>query len=143
MTLTLYSMNENRNKIDKNLPDVHSENISFTARADFDILNPIIILSENDPRNYNYVFISELNRYYFIEKIEAIRNGVYKCFLHVDVLKTYSTSIKSLNADIIKSENPNEDYFNTEFSENTVVNEIMFNDNFNHNGVNVLITATN
>lgn len=132
MKLTLYSNNEDKRKISKTVAS--GTEVNFTARADFNILNPIIILTTVDATQYNYAYIDAVNRYYFIDKIENIRNGVYKLFLSVDVLKTYELSIKSLSAEIVESENPNEDFLNCEMSDNEVTSEIALTDVFDHSG---------
>lgn len=59
---------------------------------DTDILNPSLKMVWNDDyaTKFNYVYIQEFKRYYFIRKITAETGGAARIDCHVDVLYTYS-----------------------------------------------------
>ena len=63
------------------------------------VLNPVLIIRTSDPvYNYNYLYIQEFGRYYFINDIKSVNNNVWEISAHVDVLETYKVSILANNA---------------------------------------------
>lgn len=63
------------------------------------ILRPVIDIKTSDNiTTYNYMYISDLQRYYFIDDIISLNNGLWRVSGHVDVLQTYSSSIMAQNA---------------------------------------------
>ena len=66
-----------------------------TFRDDLDILNPVFRV-ETDVTDYNYIYIEELKRYYYIRDIVIESNEMYRVECHVDVLKTYATQIMNM-----------------------------------------------
>ena len=58
------------------------------------VLNPVLIIRTSDPvYNYNYLYIQEFGRYYFINDIKSVNNNAWEISAHVDVLDTYKTAI--------------------------------------------------
>lgn len=58
------------------------------------ILNPVIDVSSNSNLSgYNYMYIPEFDRYYFINDIASLHNNIWRISGHVDVLETYKTAI--------------------------------------------------
>ena len=94
-----------------------------------------------DMAQYNYCFIRELNRFYFIDDVVIENNGIRNYKLSIDVLMTYKNEIMNNKTHIIESENViNAD--NIEYSEknNEVVSTFNFPDNpFEDNKTDVLI----
>ena len=70
------------------------------------ILRPVIkILSiDSDIISCNYMYISEFNRYYFIDDIVSINNNKWEISGHVDVLETYKNDILGNSAVIENTE---------------------------------------
>lgn len=84
-------------KIGKSL----SSSLSFACslKDNTSVLNPVIIIKSSDNiYNFNYMYIQELNRYYFINDIISVNNNIWEIHGHVDVLETYKESILNLNA---------------------------------------------
>ena len=94
INLDLYKFNGDTRKVDKSLTLVH-QYTGCEIIEDMDIIDPIITLDVSGfvDLGFNYLFIPELGRYYFVKKIVALNNGFIKIFCHIDVLKTYSTDI--------------------------------------------------
>lgn len=99
-----------RNRADKNVVDkteflelALTENIIF--KQETSVINPTIILERTSFPNFNYVYIKELNRYYFVTNIDSIRYGLWEISLSVDVLMSYKDAILNLNAFIDRNEN--------------------------------------
>lgn len=58
------------------------------------ILRPVIeIYTVSNIYTYNYMYISEFERYYFIDDIVSVNNNRWEVSGHVDVLETYKNSI--------------------------------------------------
>ena len=141
MTVIFYTYNGIKNKINKTLSSGLTIN-DVIIQNDFDITNfDLLIKNSNFNLEYNYCFIPDLNRYYFIENIEKMNGSIYKIRITVDVLKSFSSQIENINAIITKSENPDNNFVNCEKSENYTSEVINLTDNFNHNGNLILVTS--
>lgn len=83
-----------------------STTAQFHFKAEQSILDPVILIGTNENlTQYNYAEIPEFNRKYFITDIKAVRENLYEVTLHVDVLGTYDSQIRSVQADIKRQEN--------------------------------------
>ena len=72
------------------------------------IIKPVILIQKPTPLpqgQYNYMYIPDFERYYFIDDIIARVNNVWELYAHVDVLFTYCSSIKNTKCVISKTEN--------------------------------------
>lgn len=93
MTVTLYKCNNPSNTIGKTCQggDVVTD-VFFKSQTD--IINPVLTLKKDDTIfNYNYAFIEQLKRYYFINDIKVFPNNIYEVQLSIDVLQTYKDDI--------------------------------------------------
>ena len=141
MPVIFYKYNGIKNKINKTLSSGLTVNDVITQN-DFDITNfDLLIKNSSFNIEYNYCFIPNLNRYYFIENIEKMNGSIYKIRITVDVLKSFSTQIENINAIITKSENPDDNFVDCEKSENYTSEVINLTDNFNHSGNLILVTS--
>lgn len=112
MIIDFYLMSEDRNKIGKTL------NVLKTIKAesnvkDLSLIDTVLFLSTmsvDEIKNYNYLYIHELNRYYFIENVSVTITGLYKLQLHCDLLETYKNDILDSFALINQSGNNNKYY---------------------------------
>ena len=130
MRITFYKTISPKNKINKVLSD--SVEVQGTLKKNTDILSPLIRFLNTTNFNvfdYNYCYISELNRYYFIDDITILSDTIFEVSLSVDVLMTYKTPILSLECSIKEcSENTIYNKSNTIEDYNT--NTILFNNPF-------------
>ena len=141
MTVIFYKYDGIKNKINKTLENGLTVN-DVVIQNDFDITDfELLIKNNNFTSEYNYCYIQDLGRYYFIESVERMNGTIYKIRLSVDVLKSFSSQIENINAIIVKSENPDDNFVNCEVSENYTSEVIPLNDNFNHNGNLILVTS--
>lgn len=71
------------------------ETFDCILKSDTSILKPVIILNTDSGniKGYNYMYISDLNRYYFIDDIISRNNDIWEISGHVDVLETYKAGI--------------------------------------------------
>ena len=89
-------------KIGKTLSDGLDFNV--TLKEDTSILRPVLILASTAQApitGYNYMYISDFGRYYFIDDVKSVRNNVWEVSAHVDVLETYKDAILA-NSAVIK-----------------------------------------
>ena len=73
------------------------------------------MLLVNDARgvtDFNYMYISEFDRYYFIDDIRSTHNNIWEISAHVDVLETYKDQILSNQAVIRRQTNKFNTYLN-------------------------------
>lgn len=94
MQLHLYKTKDANNVINKTLNNQATLNINL--KRDTDIIRPTIQLMKvagMDFKQFNYAYIPDLNRYYFINHIESVNNSVDKLYLECDVLETYKNDI--------------------------------------------------
>ena len=106
LEIDLYKCTAERNKVNKS-SDVGTA-ISFTScnlKSPTSVIDPVIMLeTTSDVWQYNYMYIRDLARYYFINDIIFVRTGLYEIHCHVDVLYTYKTEISGLSAAISRNE---------------------------------------
>ena len=141
MTVIFYKYNGIKNKINKTLSNGLTIN-DVIIKNDFDITNfELLIKDTNFNSEYNYCYIQDLGRYYFVESVEKMNGTIFKIRLTVDVLKSFSTQIENINAIISKSENPDDNFVDCEKSENYTSEVMSLTDNFNHNGNLILVTS--
>lgn len=143
MNLTLYVNNSEKNKIGKNLTNDFP--FSGTLRDATNIINPVILIELNDIGNYNYCYIPDFNRYYFITDITVIRTGLFAISLMVDVLESFKTSIKNLSVILLNTQNVgSSNYLQSQVFRNNVKSRtdiLNFPNGLNDSGEFILITA--
>lgn len=142
MDITLYQNISENNRVGKTL--INAQTFTGNLRQSTSIINPVIMLNADNPTVYNYAYIPAFNRYYFINKIEAYRTGLFILTMSVDVLETYKTEIKRMLAIIDKNETVGNNYFNdgSFVLDSRAYNQIInFSNGFNDNGEFILITA--
>lgn len=99
MKMYLYSVNDSDNVVNKKL--ANPIEINIVLKSDTDVINPVILLetiSGVDFVNFNYCYIPELKRYYFISSIKNINNRLWRLNCDCDVLMTYKQDILNSNA---------------------------------------------
>lgn len=92
-SVDLYVNNSPVEKIGKDLTGSHTIN-DVVLKRDTSILKPVLLVnSAQDIYTYNYMYISEFGRYYFIDDIRSVNNNMWEISAHVDVLETYKSQI--------------------------------------------------
>ena len=100
-TLKLYKNSSENNDVSKTITDEHK--VTGYSRVVVDMLNPVIELAGIEVNSYNYCYVQELNRYYYIENINISPNGVYRLSMRIDVLMTYRDDIMASHGLITKN----------------------------------------
>lgn len=104
MKAIFYSINDDKNKLEKNLVNGYETTILLKSGLDSLIDIEISILSDII-LNYNYVYIEKLQRYYFIDDITLQRNNYFICKCTEDVLMSFKDEIKKQEIEVNESEN--------------------------------------
>lgn len=93
MDIYLYITADDDNVLNKTLTDeLLISNVKL--KSPVNINSPVLTLTANhNLKNYNYAYIPEFGKYYFIEDITLQSNNINVLTLKVDVLKTYEEEI--------------------------------------------------
>ena len=118
VSIKLYINTTENNRVDKSshLSDLTAKTVTGSFRTPVDILNPTVLinLSITEATKYNYMYIADFKRYYFITGIvlksgstysAQESSGLFEISGHVDVLYSYKTKITANNALIGRQEN--------------------------------------
>lgn len=105
MKITFYKYTGERNRLNKTLTNGATMDGNFT-QAYYRNTPRLKIVSETD-FDYNYCYIEDSNRYYFIDSVMVTRNNFYECTMTLDVLMTYKNDILKLSGTVTRSTNFN------------------------------------
>lgn len=138
MKLYLYRTSSEHNRLEKVLES--ETRITGAFRDEVDLINPVLELSYADTPLYNYAYLPEIERYYFIEKVDAVRAGIWRVRLHIDVLMSYKEAIKELDVVVASSQsNPYYNGYIEGYDVRTDSETKFFINNFNEDGEFVLV----
>lgn len=73
-------------------------------RAEVDIVNPVVTIERSSAVGFNYVYIADFGRYYFVDEVRAVRNNVLELHLSCDPLESFRSAILAHDAIIDKQE---------------------------------------
>ena len=103
-TISLFKTASENNRVVKVLTD--EKQLSGELRNQTSVLNPNIIIETVDNiSTYNYAYISEFGRYYYITDIVSVRTNLWGVSLRCDVLMSYKDEIKTITGVIVRQEN--------------------------------------
>ena len=95
-TISLFKTASENNRVVKVLTD--EKQLSGELRNQTSVLNPTIRIESSDNiSGYNYCYISEFGRYYYITDIVSVRTNCWVVSLRCDVLMSYKDEIQSMN----------------------------------------------
>ena len=144
MEIKLYKTSSPRKKLVKDLTD--GITLVGTLRAQSSVMSPTFTVQDTAVVGYNYCYIPDFGRWYYINGIDALRSNLYELSLGIDVLMTSAAEIRKNYAIIDKVENFGSAYnyindgswVNTNRMKQSIIN---FPTGFNDNGEFILITA--
>ena len=102
MNIQLCSNTSEKNKINKAI--TNGITLSGSLKNESNIVNPSITINIDNPTIYNYAYIPDFNRYYFITNYISLRTGIWQINLKSDVLMSFKDSILSSEVLINKTE---------------------------------------
>lgn len=95
-TISLFKTASENNRVVKVLTD--KKQLSGELRNQTSVLNPSIrIESADNISGYNYCYISDFGRYYYITDIVSVSTKCWVVSLRCDVLMSYKDEIQGLN----------------------------------------------
>ncbi len=100
MEIILYNNTSPTNKITKALTPVAA--IAGTLRGETNIVAPAIRVTGGVMPDFNYAYIEEFGRYYYLRDIRAIRAGIWDISLQSDPLMSFDLS--AVSGVVIESE---------------------------------------
>lgn len=144
MEIKLYKTSSPRKKLVKELTD--GITLVGTLRAQSSVMAPTFTVQDVSVLGYNYCYIPDFGRYYYINGIDALRANLFELSLGIDVLMTYSIEILSNSAIIDRTQIgtsanvyiDNGTFVSTSKLETDTYN---FTNGFNDNPEYILITA--
>lgn len=145
MDITLYTNSSERQAITKTLSTGYQ--LTGSLRNESSVINPSILIEIENPSGYNYAYISEFNRYYFITDMISVRTNLWRVNMSVDVLMSFASDILDLDvivSDISGGENPVSTYIEGEQWKSTVKTKtdvINFPNGLLSSGEYILITS--
>lgn len=99
MNIKFWNFSKKENSTD--IPVLGGTDLSCYIKSPSSVINPAIELKD-DPTGYNYCYIADFNRYYFINDI-VFNKGIWTCYCNVDVLGTYRSNIANTNMYVLRS----------------------------------------
>ena len=143
MKITLYTNNSEKNKLEKNL--VNAKEFSGNLREESSIVNPSILIQTENPSSFNYAYIPEFKRYYFIIDAVSVRTNIWRLSLHTDVLMSFKDELKATSVILSDTESTGAtNYISGEQWTSTVktaTDIVSFPNTMNISGDFILITA--
>lgn len=125
---------------------IGGESFSGVPTGEVNIMAPLIRFEDDGFLRYNYAYIPELQRYYAVESVICIRQGIWDVSFSVDVLMSFRGDILVLSAIVDKQsmvENGDE-YIDdgSLVADNVMFTRLhQFEDGFNDYPEYILITA--
>ncbi len=136
-TLRLYKNTSENSDVQKHLTDMFE--IKGTTRVAIDILKPVIDVAGLNANEYNYCYIIELKRYYYIENTVIATNGICRLTMRVDVLMSYIDDIRASSGLITKQREYNPYFGEYDVESKTIKQRYDFRDVFDKTGEFVLV----
>lgn len=102
MNIVFYKLADKPNKINKTLTNGLALTVNMRKTTD---LNSLAMKIENngfDISLYDYAYIQDLNRYYFMDDLTELGGGLWEFRLNIDYLKTYAAEILAANGVIMR-----------------------------------------
>lgn len=112
MLMKLYTTKTPNNTIGKVLENETEYNIKFKAQADR--TKPVVVLMSETMIDFNYAYIPDFNRYYFVESIEVTPNKIYNISLRCDVLESFKNDILE-SSGFVNQQTTTNKYYNSDY----------------------------
>lgn len=98
MQISLFKCTAENNRVDKTDFITNRFPLDGNLKNASSVIDPIITIEKNNVTlyDYNYMYISEFKRWYYITDIISIANNLWEIHAHVDVLYTWCSDIKTM-----------------------------------------------
>ena len=143
MEIILYNNKSPKNKIGKTLTNPNT--ITGSLRGETSISNIQMLLNIVDLNPYNYMYVADFGKYYFITNIISVRTGLWLVTASIDVLESYTSEILSLDVILSTTESTGSKQYKMGPCWDVLVKDktdiISFSDGLLTTGEFILITA--
>lgn len=139
--LELYNNTSEDNRVDKTNYLTKVGELSGVLREESSLVDMSLTLELEELPLFNYVYIAQFNRYYYVTDIVSVKYKLWEISLSVDVLMSYKNALLSCSAFVDRNENS---FDNTiidkkrviqqgyDIEVSTITNELL-NDNVDYN----------
>lgn len=103
--LELYNNTSEDNRVDKTNYLTKVGELSGVLREESSIVDMSLTLELEELPLFNYVYIAQLNRYYYVTDIVSVKYKLWEISLSVDVLMSYKNALLSCSAFVDRNEN--------------------------------------
>ena len=103
-TMNLYKNSAEDIRVDKTNYLTYVGEINGTLRQSVNITKPVVDIEYSNVPNFNYVFIPQFNRYYYVSDITSISKNIWGISLTVDVLMSFKNTIRAQNGFIVRNQ---------------------------------------
>lgn len=105
-TINFYSNNEETIVVNKTLSPTPSLVLTANLKYGLDVLRPILTVSTTlaTVSQYNYVYIPELSRYYYIVSYKGVSNALVEIALECDLLMSWKDEFITSDCTIERNE---------------------------------------
>lgn len=143
MNITLCVNNSEKNKLSKSLSNMNV--FSGSLKDETSVTTPVVMMELENPTGYNYAYIPQFGRYYYIRDMVSIRTGLWKISMQVDVLQSFRNYIRGCSVILSDTENTGKELYLSGDVWKSKVKELTDIVNFPYglsdNGYFILITA--
>ncbi|MBO5424430.1 MAG: M23 family metallopeptidase [Lachnospiraceae bacterium] len=112
MDIILYKCTDETNAFPKTL--TKGVTISGTLRGECDILSPVLVFTGVNSfewfKTYNYMYIPDFGRYYFVSEMNLTSNASIEISCTIDVLQSWKDDINNLSAVVARNEFESDPY---------------------------------
>lgn len=104
MKANFYKNNSDDRVVSKHLSTIYN-NVDIYFKDDTSNNNPIFKMTgDYSLKNINYIYVEDLNRYYYVRDIEYSKQCIYlKC--HIDVLMSFNSRLREQEVILKRQEN--------------------------------------
>lgn len=106
MIIYLYNNESAPNVINKQLTLIST--LTGTLRGEADVVNPIIRVYATSVPAFNYAYIPDFGRYYYLRDMQIVRNDIIELSLKSDPLKSFN--LNSITGIISEAQNIGNNY---------------------------------
>lgn len=140
MIIYLYNNESPKNKISKSITLLAT--LTGTLRGETNVVSPVIRVSNATFPAFNYAFIPDFGRYYYLRDVREIRADIWDLSLISDPLMSFN--INSVSGVVVESENGGSEYLEHRHFIRNVKSKtdiINFSSGLLNSGEYILITA--
>lgn len=105
MQISLFTCTAENERVDKTDFIENRFVMDGSFRNECNIIDPIILIEKTNPNEffYNYMYIPNFERWYYITDFKSVRTNIWEIHAHVDVLYTWRAAINKTRAIIDKT----------------------------------------